>query len=153
MTTSPASAAASSADAIVPSASLRLRACPSATPASARASNPPSASGVPRLAGRAIYPTRAKVSSRTPGPATTRLQRMAQPARRVAARPEAPPVDPEAIDRAYHYHRARRNARLRRRREKSQARLRFVLTFAVLAGLALFLMLTIWHEVQKVFGL
>ena len=78
---------------------------------------------------------------------------MAQPARRVVAPPEAPPVDPEAIDRAYHYHRARRNARLRRRREKSQARLRFVLTFAILVGLALFLMLTIWHEVQKVFGL
>jgi hypothetical protein len=78
---------------------------------------------------------------------------MAQPARRVVAPPEAPPVDPGAIDRAYHYHRARRNARSRRRREKSQARLRFVLTFAILVGLALFLMLTIWQEVQKVFGL
>ncbi len=78
---------------------------------------------------------------------------MAQPARRVVAPPEEPPVDPEAIGRAYHYHRARRNARVRRRREKSRARLRFVLTFVVLAGLAIFLMLTIWHEVQKVFGL
>ena len=78
---------------------------------------------------------------------------MAQPARRAVAPPEPPPVDPGAIDRAYHYHRARRNARSRRRREKSQARLRFVLTFAILVGLALFLMLTIWHEVQKVFGL
>jgi hypothetical protein len=78
---------------------------------------------------------------------------MAQPARRVVAPPDTPPVDPEAIDRAYHYHRARRNARLRRRREKSQARLRFAVTFAILVGLALFLMLTIWHEIQKVFGL
>jgi hypothetical protein len=78
---------------------------------------------------------------------------MAQPARRAVARPEDPPVDPEAIGRAYHYHRARRNARLRRKREKARARLRFVVTFAVLAGLALFLMLTIWHQVQKVFGL
>jgi hypothetical protein len=79
---------------------------------------------------------------------------MAQPARRdVAAPPEESPIDPEAIDRAYHYHRARRNARLRRQREKSHARLRFFLTFAVLTGLALFLLLTIWHEVQKVFGL
>ena len=69
------------------------------------------------------------------------------------AQPEESPVDPEAIDRAYHYHRARRNARLRRQREKSHARLRFLLTFAVLTGLALFLLLTIWHEVQKVFGL
>jgi hypothetical protein len=78
---------------------------------------------------------------------------MAQPARRVVAPPEEPPVDPEAIDRAYHYHRARRNARLRRKREKARARLRFVVTFVILVGLALFLMLTIWHEVQRVFGL
>ena len=77
---------------------------------------------------------------------------MAQPARRVVA-PQEPPVDPEAIDRAYHYHRARRNAKLRRQREKARARLRFVITFAVLVGLAVFLMLTIWHEVQRVFGL
>jgi hypothetical protein len=77
---------------------------------------------------------------------------MAQPARRVAA-PEEPPVDPEAIDRAYHYHRARRNARRRRKRETSRARLRFVVTLALLIGLAVFLLLTIWHEVQKVFGL
>jgi hypothetical protein len=78
---------------------------------------------------------------------------MAQPARRVVAPPEEPPVDPEAIDRAYHYHRARRNARLRRKREKSQAKLRFVATFVLLIGLALFLMLTTWSEVQEVFGL
>ena len=57
---------------------------------------------------------------------------MAQPARRhVTAPPKEPPVDPEAIDRAYHYHRARRNARLRRKREKSHARLRFFLTQAI----------------------
>jgi len=78
---------------------------------------------------------------------------VAQPARRVVAPPEDPPVDPGAIDRAYHYHRARRNARIRRKREKSRATLRFAATFVVLVGLALFLMLTIWHEVQKVFGL
>ncbi len=78
---------------------------------------------------------------------------MAQPARRTVAAPEDPPVDPGAIDRAYHYHRARRNARLRRKREKTRARLRFLLTFAVLVGLAIFLMLTSWHEVQRVFGL
>jgi len=78
---------------------------------------------------------------------------MAQPARRVVTRAEESPVDPDAIDRAYHYHRARRNARLRRQREKARAKLRFIVTFALLAGLALFLVLTIWHEVQKVFGL
>jgi hypothetical protein len=78
---------------------------------------------------------------------------MAQPARRTVAPPEDPPVDPEAIDRAYHYHRARRKARVRRKREKSNARLRFLVTFSVLVGLAVFLMLTTWSEVQKVFGL
>jgi hypothetical protein len=78
---------------------------------------------------------------------------MAQPAPRTVAAPQDSPVDPEAVDRAYHYHRARRNARVRRKREKSRARLRFILTFVVLVGLAIFLMLTIWHEVQKVFGL
>ena len=77
---------------------------------------------------------------------------MAQPARRVVT-PEEPPVNPEAIDRAYHYHLARRNAKLRRKREKARARLRFMITFGVLVALAIFLMLTIWHEVQRVFGL
>jgi hypothetical protein len=77
---------------------------------------------------------------------------MAQPARRIAA-PEDPPVDPEAIDRAYHYHRARRNARQRRKRETARARLRFAVTLTVLLALAVGLMVTIWHEVQNVFGL
>ncbi len=82
----------------------------------------------------------------------TRLPCMAQPARRVAV-PEDPPVDPHAIDRAYHYHRARRNAKLRRKREHARARLRFVLTVSILVALAIVLMLTIWREVQNVFGL
>jgi hypothetical protein len=77
---------------------------------------------------------------------------MAQPARRVAA-PEQPPVDPNAVDRAYHYHRARRNARLRRKRETSRARLRFTLALVVLLALAIALIWTIYSEVQRVFGL
>jgi hypothetical protein len=77
---------------------------------------------------------------------------MAQPARRVAV-PDEPPVDPEAVDRAYHYHRARRNAKLRRKREKAHANLRFAVVLGVLLALAIFLMLTILHEVQNVFGL
>jgi hypothetical protein len=77
---------------------------------------------------------------------------MAQPARRVSA-PEEPPVDPEAIDRAYQYHRARRTARRRRKREATRANLRFTLTLVVLLALAIALIWTIWHEVQKVFGL
>jgi predicted outer membrane lipoprotein len=86
------------------------------------------------------------------GRSGTRLPRMAQPARRVAD-PDEPPVDPEAIDRAYRYHRARRNAKLRRKREKARAILRFALVLAVLLALAIAIMLTLWHEVQQVFGL
>jgi hypothetical protein len=77
---------------------------------------------------------------------------MAQPARRIDL-PEDPPVDPEAVDRAYRYHRARRNAKLRRKREKTTANLRFAVVLAVLLVIAIVLLLTIWHEVQKVFGL
>jgi hypothetical protein len=77
---------------------------------------------------------------------------MAQPARRVAA-PEEPPIDPEAIDRAYKYHRARRNARLRRKRETARARLRFTAALVILLALAVTIIVTIWHEVQRVFGL
>jgi len=86
------------------------------------------------------------------GRSGTRLPRMAQPARRVAD-PDEPPVDPEAIDRAYRYHRARRNAKLRRKHEKARANLRFALVLAVLLALAIAIMLTLWHEVQQVFGL
>jgi hypothetical protein len=77
---------------------------------------------------------------------------MAQPARRVVA-PEQPPVDPLAVDRAYQYHRARRNARMRRKRETSRARLRFTLALVVLIALAIALIWTIYSEVQRVFGL
>jgi hypothetical protein len=78
---------------------------------------------------------------------------MAQPARRSVAPPEDPPVDPGAVDRAYRYHRARRNARIRRKREKSRATLRFAVMVSLLIAIAVVLVLTIWHEVQKVFGL
>jgi hypothetical protein len=50
---------------------------------------------------------------------------MAQPARRASRPPEAPPVDPAAVARAYRVHRARRRARLERdagRREVEQQR-------------------------------
>lgn len=78
---------------------------------------------------------------------------MAQPARRAEPRDDPPVEDPEAVSRAYHYHRARRNARMRRKREASRARVRFIVAFTVLVALAIFLVVTIWNEVQKVFGL
>jgi hypothetical protein len=78
---------------------------------------------------------------------------MAHPARRVAPAPEDPPVDPTVVDRAYLYHRARRRARLEHKREQGRARLRFLVVLLVLVGLAVFLVLTTWHEIQSIFGL
>jgi hypothetical protein len=78
---------------------------------------------------------------------------MAQPARRVTPVPDDPPVDPEAIDRAYRLHRARRRMRVERRREQTRARLRFFVVVFVLVAAAAALLLTLWHEIQSVFGL
>jgi hypothetical protein len=78
---------------------------------------------------------------------------MAQPARRITPVPDEPPVDPEAIDRAYRLHRARRRARIERSRERSRARIRFFVVVFLLVTAAIALLLTLWHEVQSVFGL
>jgi hypothetical protein len=78
---------------------------------------------------------------------------MAQPARRATLDADAPPVDPEAIERAYRLHRARRRIRIERRREHARARIRFLATVLVLIAIAVVLLLTLWHEVQSVFGL
>jgi hypothetical protein len=78
---------------------------------------------------------------------------MAQPARRITPVPDEAPVDPEAIDRAYRLHRARRRARIEHHRERSRARLRFFVVVFLLVAAAIALLLTLWHEVQSVFGL
>jgi hypothetical protein len=78
---------------------------------------------------------------------------MAQPARRITPVPDEPPVDPQAIDRAYRVHRARRRARMERHRERSNARLRFFVVVFLLVAAAIALLLTLWHEIQSVFGL
>jgi hypothetical protein len=79
---------------------------------------------------------------------------MAQPARRITTPvPDEPPVDPDAIDRAYRLHRARRRIKVERRRERTRARLRFAATALLLVAAAVALLLTLWHEIQSVFGL
>jgi hypothetical protein len=78
---------------------------------------------------------------------------MAEPARQPPAANESPPVDPRAIDRAYHAHRARRRARLERTKSLRRAGVRFWAFLAVLVGLTIFLGLTVWHEIQRLFGL
>jgi hypothetical protein len=78
---------------------------------------------------------------------------MAQPARGADRAADEPPVDPHAVDRAYRLHRARRRLRIERRRELTRARLRFIVTLVLLVGIAVALLITLWHQVQSVFGL
>jgi len=73
---------------------------------------------------------------------------MAQPARRIG-----PPVDPNAVRRAYRLERAKRRVRERRAQEQRLARLRFLLVLVLLTGGLVFLVSSVWNEVQRLFGL
>lgn len=77
---------------------------------------------------------------------------MGEPARHEAA-DEAPPLDPFAVDRAYRAHRARRRARIEHRRSTRWARLRFWLVLVSLLVCAVALVVAVWSEVQRLFGL
>ena len=76
-----------------------------------------------------------------------------QPAQRRRPRAEAPPLDPNAVDRAYRFYRARRYAKLERRRETRIARARFWAVLGLLLLACLVLAVTVWDEVTKLFGL
>jgi hypothetical protein len=66
---------------------------------------------------------------------------------------EAPPLDPDAVERAYRLHRARRAAKQRWHREKRWAGFRFWLVLVLaLAGAALLAARTL-GEIERVFGL
>jgi hypothetical protein len=78
---------------------------------------------------------------------------MAQPARRPRPTEEPPVYDAEAIEKAYRRHRARRHARIERRRESRLARLRFWGVLGALFLGCLVIAVTIWVEVQRLFGL
>ena len=66
---------------------------------------------------------------------------------------DIPVLDPTAIQRNYRRERARRRARVERRRETQYAHLRFWVVLAGLVFLVVFLGLTVWHQVQQLFGL
>jgi hypothetical protein len=66
---------------------------------------------------------------------------------------ESPPLDPEAISRAYRFHRARRRARERHHRERRWASLRFWLVFTLVLAAAVFLAARTLGEIERVFGL
>jgi hypothetical protein len=76
---------------------------------------------------------------------------MAQPARRPAE--DAPEVDPVAVDRAYRYYRDRRRAKVRHSRAQKWAKLRFWFMLLLLTGLAVYLSLLVWGQVEQLFGL
>lgn len=77
---------------------------------------------------------------------------VADPARHVQPE-EAPPVDPDAVRSAYRLHRARRRARIEHRRRTKWAGVRFWLVLIVLVTASVVLTVTLWREIQQLFGL
>ncbi len=80
---------------------------------------------------------------------TSRVAKLGQQ----TASEEAPPLDPEAVDRAYRLHRARRAARDRWHRERRSAGLRFWLVLALMLAVAAFLAARTLGEIERIFGL
>jgi hypothetical protein len=79
---------------------------------------------------------------------------MAEPATRHPAGDDAPPAfDPVAVDRAYLQERARRRARVERSRDRRRASLRFWLVLLLLVLVSILLTVTIWREIERLFGL
>ena len=78
---------------------------------------------------------------------------MAEPATRSPAGDDAPPFDPVAIDRAYLQERARRKARVERSRARRRAAVRFWFVLFALVAVSVLLTLTVWREVERLFGL
>jgi hypothetical protein len=80
---------------------------------------------------------------------------MAEPARspRPRSRTEAPPLDPTAIDRAYHFYRARRYAKIEHKRATRMAHARFWIILGLLVLACLVLGVTVWGEITRLFGL
>lgn len=66
---------------------------------------------------------------------------------------EGPGVDPDAVRRSYHLHRARRQARIEHRRRTKRAGARFWIVLVLLVAVCVFLALTTWREIGRLFGL
>jgi hypothetical protein len=77
---------------------------------------------------------------------------MAEPARRLDP-DEALDLDPAAVQHAYRLHRARRRAHREREREVRRARLRFWFVLLALIAFSVVLVVVIWHQIERLFGL
>jgi len=66
---------------------------------------------------------------------------------------DEPPLDPDAVERAYWHHRARRYARIERRRETRRAGARFWLVMLLLLAVSVALAVFIVQQVQHLFGI
>jgi hypothetical protein len=64
-----------------------------------------------------------------------------------------PPLDPEAVPRAYRHHRARRAAKVKRHREKRWAGVRFWFVVVLVLVVAVVLATRTLGEIERVFGL
>jgi hypothetical protein len=70
------------------------------------------------------------------------------------AAPAVPPVHTEdAIRWAYRFHRTKRRLQVEQRRAAQLAGLRFAVTLALLVFVFVVLSLTVWAEIQRLFGL
>jgi anti-sigma-K factor RskA len=70
-----------------------------------------------------------------------------------ASEEDSPPLDPEAVERAYREHRARRRARQRFDREKRWADFRFWLVLTLVLAATVVLAARTLGEIERVFGL
>ena len=66
---------------------------------------------------------------------------------------DVPLVDHEAVRDTVRLHRARRKARIEHRKRTRRAGIRFWLVLALLLVVSIVLLVTIWNEIQRLFGL
>ena len=78
---------------------------------------------------------------------------MPEPARKELTAEEPPITDPAEIERAYHLHRAKRRAKVEHARRAKHASVRFWLVLWLLLVASVVLVLTIWSQMQQLFGL
>ena len=64
-----------------------------------------------------------------------------------------PFVDHEAVRQTVRFHRARRRARIEHRKRGRRAAIRFWVVLLALLVAVVVLSVTVWHEIQRLFGL